>query len=515
MKQGAYLVRQVRAAEEAAMTIMPEGELMQAAARGLLEQCLLALRERGGVLETRVLALIGTGNNGGDTLWAATGLLNKGAIVTAVSMGGQMHAAGSAAFVAAGGTVVLATDANPQEFLTGVALVLDGIVGIGGSGALREPAVTWSRAIALADAWVIAIDVPSGVDADTGAVADPQRAVTADATVTFGCLKPGLLVEPGKSMAGSIAVVDIGLGDYLQTPDVQVMGLADAAAWVSPPIGPDYKYSRGVASIAAGSSQYRGAAFLSTSAARAGTAGMVRLLDREDGVAPAVVDHFWDVVLADQVADPKVTAWGVGPGLGTDEAAVNLLCQVLQEPCPVVIDADALRLMADPTARPRQVLGQRVSDGLVTIMTPHEGEFRGLGYSSHMLSTNRIDAARQAAADLGVIMVLKGPGTIITGPWGVTYVDTQGRPELGTAGSGDVLTGFMTALLARAHVAGVLRHDGASQNPLTIDIATQVAAAGVAIHGVAGRLAARDGQPVTGQDLALALPAAVAFVREQ
>lgn len=509
MTEGVYPVAQVRAAEQALMAALPDGELMQRAAQGLLVECVGALNDRDGVIGAHVVALIGTGNNGGDALWAATGLLDRGAQVSAIQLGATIHAAAAEAFGRAGGRIMDTESVDPLAGLTGIDLVIDGIIGIGGSGAVRDPALRWVRAAQASGAYVVAVDVPSGVDADTGAIADRQAVVTADLTVTFGCMKPGLVVAPGCEVTGRVVVIDIGLGDYLPEPQIRMLGPDDCAEWVGPPALNDYKYSRGVAGVVAGSTRYRGAAFLCTAGARAGTAGMVRLLDRGDGIADAVVDRFWDVVTAEEIADPRVTGWAIGPGLGTDHTAEELLCEVLSQPLPVVVDADALRLLTDPQSRPRQLLRTRAARADVTVLTPHEGELAGLGYSSASLSADRIQVAQRAAEDLGCIVVVKGPGTLIADNSGAVFVDVHGGPALATAGSGDVLTGVMGSLLAGGFASSTRRRS--EWNPAT---ASQIVAVAVAVHGIAGQIAGTGGLPVTAQDIALALPQAVASLRD-
>ncbi|MDT4920704.1 MAG: ADP-dependent NAD(P)H-hydrate dehydratase / NAD(P)H-hydrate epimerase, partial [Pseudonocardiales bacterium] len=199
--KGVYTVEQVRAAEEALLARMPAGALMARAAQGLAVECAALL---GRVYGARVALLVGAGNNGGDALYAGADLARRGAAVRALLLDpDRAHAGGLAALQRAGGRVVPATSAQ----LAGADLVVDGIVGIGGTGGLR-PAAT-ELAAAAADLLTVAVDVASGVDADTGAV--DGAAVAADVTVTFGALKPGLLVGAGAAHTGELRLVDIGL----------------------------------------------------------------------------------------------------------------------------------------------------------------------------------------------------------------------------------------------------------------------------------------------------------------
>ncbi len=500
---GVFDVAQVRAAEEALMATLSDGELMQRAAQGLEMICvdqILALR--GTVIGAQVAVLVGSGNNGGDALWAATGLAQRGAKVCAYAMSDQVHSEGAAALVAVGGRIidVHELDADPHIEAD---LILDGIVGIGGSGALRPPADSYARAASASSALIIAVDVPSGVDADTGAVADADSCIEADLTVTFGCLKPGLLLAPGRFQVGEVTLVDIGVAEMLPIARCQVLDDSSIADFLTPPSDADYKYSRGVVGVVAGSAHYRGAALLATGAARYGNAGMVRFVERDQHLATMVVQQFWDVVVAQGFDDPRVTGWIIGPGMGTDDEALRTLVELLETSTPVVIDADALRLLAHANAR--EALRARADAGGITVLTPHEGEFTGLGFElARGAQSDRRAAAAHAAATLGSVVVLKGPGTITAAPSGVTYIDVCGGAELGTAGSGDVLSGFMGAMVASV---------SAQRRQLNLDQTAEIAAAAVAVHGQAGALAARQGAPVTARDILSSLPGAIAEVR--
>jgi hydroxyethylthiazole kinase-like uncharacterized protein yjeF len=495
-----YDVATVRAAEEAVMAGLPEGALMERAATGLADACATLMRDLGlRIAGARVVLLIGSGNNGGDALYAGAQLARRGARVDAVLLGERSHAGGLDALVEAGGAV--APQAATDQVIARADLILDGILGIGGRGALRAEAARCATLAAESGALVVAVDIPSGVDADTGAVADPAAAIDADATVTFGCLKPGLLLSRGRDHAGAVLLVDIGLDDALPPAGLHALDPLDLADSVPEPGPSDYKYSRGVVGIAAGSARYRGAAFMATGSARHGNVGMVHVLDRGDGLAEALVDEFWDVVIAaDAPASvTRTNAWVVGPGLGLDVDGRSLLRDVLNVDAPVVVDADALRMLRQPPASDSLSTRKRP-----TVLTPHEGEFAALGFAIGTgEDEDRLGSARQAARELGAVIVLKGPGTVIASPSGAAYIDTWGTPDLGTAGSGDVLAGLMAALLAGA----------AARGDVDIDDAAWIAAAAVGVHGLAGRLAAQGGRPVTAPDIIAAIPDAIGLVR--
>ncbi|MFD5581636.1 NAD(P)H-hydrate epimerase, partial [Streptomyces pseudogriseolus] len=203
----AYSVETVRAAERELMARLPEGALMQRAAAGLAAACADVL---GRVYGSRVVLLVGSGDNGGDALYAGARLARRGAGVRAVLLApGRAHAGGLAALRRAGGSVAEA-GASGVRLVEQADLVVDGIVGIGGKGGLREEAVPWAEAARRGRGVVVAVDLPSGVDADTGEVRG--AAVRADVTVTFGAYKPGLLIDPAREYAGVVRFVDIGLG---------------------------------------------------------------------------------------------------------------------------------------------------------------------------------------------------------------------------------------------------------------------------------------------------------------
>jgi hydroxyethylthiazole kinase-like uncharacterized protein yjeF len=454
--KSAHTVAQVRAAEAALMPLLPAGALMQRAATGLATAC---ARRLGRVYGQRVVLLVGAGNNGADALWAGAQLAARGAQVTAVCVGHPVPDA-FAALRRAGGRV------GTADSIGSAALVVDGLVGIGGRGGLRPDAAAVAAAVASAAAMcdVVAVDVPSGVDADTGAVAG--TAGRADLTVTFGTLKPGLLVGAGRTRAGALHLVDIGLGPYLPHPTAEVLEDADVASLLPAGEAASDKYTRGVVGVAAGSPSYPGAAVLAVGAAVRAGAGMVRFA----GVRHAAeqVRTRWPEVVVhegqgdDVLAAGRVQAWVVGPGLGTDERAAATVEAVLAADVPVLVDADALSVCAQHPAWLRRRSAE-------TLLTPHDREYARFGTD---VGADRIAAARALAADLGVTVLLKGDATVVAAPGGSTRVNPTGSPVLATAGTGDVLSGGCGALLAQ----GLPALDAGSL--------------GAYLHGRAGALAA-------------------------
>ena len=454
--RGVHTVEQVRAAEDALMARLPDGALMARASYGLALQCAQLLGQTYGA---RVVLLVGAGNNGGDALYAGAYLARRGAAVTALLLDpDRAHAAGVDALRAAGGR----TAPPSVSAVVDADLVLDGIVGIGGSGDLRPAAVPLAEAAR--DVTTVAVDIPSGVDADTGAAG--EHAVRADVTVTFGTLKPGVVVGPGAQHCGELRVVDLGLEATLPRPDTMVLESFDVAALLPTPGGSDDKYTRGVVGLVSGSAAYPGAGVLSTGSAISGGAGMVRYA----GTAADAIRAAYPEVVVQEGARPsslRVQSWVAGPGMGTDDAARDLLADVLSTDAPVLVDADGITVLGE---HPELLRGR----GAATVLTPHDREFARIADGP---SADRLGSARAAAAALGATVLLKGDCTIVAAPDGRAWVNPTGTPWLGTAGSGDVLSGLIGSLLA----SGL-------EPPLA-------AAVGAYVHGVAGQLAATDGPP--------------------
>jgi hydroxyethylthiazole kinase-like uncharacterized protein yjeF len=319
---------------------------------------------------------------------------------------------------------------------------------------------------------VLAVDLPSGVDPDTGAVTGP--AIRAEVTVCMGGYKPGLLVGAGRLHAGEIRLVDIGIAAALPLPAIRQ--LEDADVGIRRPGPDDDKYTRGVVGVAAGSAAYPGAALLCTGSARLGGVGAVRYAGH---AAREVVRRYPEVLVTDTVAEAgRVQAWVVGPGLGDAEDAIQSLTTVLRSEVPIVVDADGLNLLAGR----RQLLERRSAP---TVLTPHDREFERLFGE---VGEDRISAARRAAAEAGATVLLKGFVTVVAEPDGSCYLNPTGNPALATAGSGDVLAGLVGSLLATGCPPG------------------RAAATAAYLHGRAAARAARHG-PVLAGDLVAALGA--------
>ncbi len=446
-----YTADAIRAAEAPLLASQPEGTLMRRAAYGLAGVVAAELRCRtGGIAGRTICAVVGSGDNGGDALWAATFLRRRGVQASAVLLApDRTHRRALAAFRKAGGRIDETIPATTD-------LVIDGVVGISGRGALRPDAAAVFTATG---APVVAVDLPSGIDVHTGAAEGAH--VTAAVTVTFGGLKPVHALAD----CGRVELIDIGLD--LPTSDILGLDAADIAdCWPIP--GPrDDKYSQGVTGVMAGSATYPGAAILCTGAAVAATSGMVRYA----GTAAAEVVSHWPEVIAtsDRESAGRVQAWVVGPGLGTDESAAEALRWALQTDLPVLVDADALTLLA---AAPELAADRRAP----TVLTPHAGEFARLAGGPP--GADRVSATRGLADRLGATVLLKGNVTVIADPGSNTvYLNPAGQSWAATAGSGDVLSGVIGALLAAGLPAG------------------RAAAAGAFVHARAARAAAEDPGP--------------------
>ncbi|GAA3136444.1 NAD(P)H-hydrate dehydratase [Streptosporangium carneum] len=493
----AYTSDQIRAAEATLMAKLPEGTLMDRAATGLAVACAAMLD---GVYGSRVVLLVGSGDNGGDALYAGARLAARGARVEAVLAGARVHEAGLAALRRAGGRVTdirAAASANGGDaarlaavsgdgwetavraLLQAADLVVDGLVGIGGAGALREPYATLVGLTHDAPCEVVAVDVPSGVDAAGGRV--EGNAVRADVTITFGAYKVGLLVAPGAQYAGRVELVDIGLGPYVPEPEATALTGADVAPLLPRPDARSDKYSRGVVGVAAGSHRYTGAAVLAVGGAVRAGAGMVRYAGVAEPVAQvrarwpeAVITELEPGQGVDEVG--RVQAWVLGPGLGTDSEALALARSVLASDVPVLVDADALTLVSQDRSLLRRAAP--------TLVTPHAGELsRLLGTPRATIEADGLEHARRAASELGVTVLLKGSTTLVAEEGLPVRVNLTGSPWLATAGTGDVLAGIAGTLLA----AGLSAYDAAS--------------CAAHLHGIAGG----DG-PLSAWDVLEAVP---------
>jgi ADP-dependent NAD(P)H-hydrate dehydratase / NAD(P)H-hydrate epimerase len=425
----AYCVDKIRSIEERAIAVEGVDPLMQRAAAAVATCASDLLRSsEGGCYGRHVLIMVGAGNNGGDALFAGVRLARRGVRVTAVRCLGTPHPGGHAALLAAGGQLVDLDDAIKDLDYD---LVIDGILGIGGRPGLPDQIGRLIQSVEQRSIPMIAVDLPSGVAADTGAV--PGAAVRATRTVTFGELKPCHLLQPALSHCGVITVVDIGLGtDHEESPDLLGMDEDDLArAWPYPNEHSD-KYSRGAVGVDTGSDQYPGAAVMSVYGAVYGGAGYVRYLGAERPSA-TISEQLPNVVFS----PGRVQAHLFGSGWGDRADGAELLARAAKEGLPAVVDADGLGYLPKPA--PANWL-----------LTPHAGELgRLLGRERSWVEEDPVRAVTTAATQTGATVLVKGAAQVVAAPdGGPVLVAMPGSAWTAQAGSGDVLGGVCAALLA-------------------------------------------------------------------
>jgi ADP-dependent NAD(P)H-hydrate dehydratase / NAD(P)H-hydrate epimerase len=489
--------RAMAAADEATIASgIPGFTLMERAGRAVARASIAMAGRRYGA---RVAIVCGKGNNGGDGFVAARVLHRQGLSVRCLLMAEESEYKGDAAahLIEMKRAGVHAHPFEPR-LLDGCDVIVDAIFGTGFRGRADGSAATAIEAINARDARVLAIDIPSGVSGDTGAVEGP--AVRAERTIAIAAQKLGTVLPPGAGHAGRAEVVDIGIDPG--PASVQVPDAPDISALLPERARDAHKRSSGSVLVLGGSEGMSGAALLTARAAARMGAGYVTLVTTAyvDQAKAALIPEAVSRVLSDRTElGPEVLdefaadfdrahAVALGPGLGQGSRQRDLIETALSEiEVPLVIDADALNALAEDSAP----LGKRTN---ATVITPHPGEMAALlGLSGAEVQADRLGVARRAASDFGCVVVLKGAGTIVAQPDGPTIVNPTGGPELATAGTGDVLTGVIAALLGEG-----IEPFGAAM-------------AGVFVHGLAGGVAGRvaEGRGVVAWDVAESLPTAV------
>jgi ADP-dependent NAD(P)H-hydrate dehydratase / NAD(P)H-hydrate epimerase len=425
----AYCVDKIRSIEERAIAVEGVDPLMQRAAAAVASSASdLLLSSAGGRYGRHVMIMVGAGNNGGDALFAGVRLARGGVRVTAIKCLGTPHSAGQAALITAGGRLL---DLDDSAVDMDCDLVIDGILGIGGRPGLPDPVARLVQSVDDRGIAIVAVDLPSGVAADTGAM--PGAAVRATRTVTFGELKPCHLLQPALSHCGDITVVDIGFGtDHEETPDL--LGIDEnelARSWPYPTARSD-KYSRGAVGVDTGSDQYPGAAVMSVYGAVYGGAGYVRFLGAKRP-ATTISEQLPNVVFS----PGRVQAHLFGSGWGERADGAEVLARAADEGLPAVVDADGLGYLPKPA--PANWL-----------LTPHAGELaRLLARERNQVEADPVGAVRAAAHQTGATVLLKGASQLVASPdGGPVLVAVPGPAWTAQAGSGDVLGGVCAALLA-------------------------------------------------------------------
>jgi hydroxyethylthiazole kinase-like uncharacterized protein yjeF len=432
--------------------------------------------------EGRVVGAIGGGNNGADAVVA---------LRTLKALGRDVAAFGSRAVIDRSALThgwELPFHDSPEDACGDASVVVDGLLGTGASGPVRESTATLIEVINAAGRPVVAVDGPSGVDLATGRVG--AVAVRAALTVTFGAIKQGLLLFPGREHAGRILLAEVGFPPM----DSSLEAAAMSDAWARhclPRVAPDaHKGRMGLVAVVAGRHGFAGAAIMASMAAlRAGTGG-VRLVSTEDNRAllQAAVPEAVFIARSDSALEARLkgtTAIVIGPGVGTDDDAAALLERILTLQLPAVVDADAITLLAS-----RPDLRGRVSRAHC-VLTPHPAELgRLLGCSTEDVLADRPATARAAAADMGAVVLAKGAPSLVALPDGRVLFGTTGHSGLATGGMGDTLAGVIGAFLGSGLAPG--------------------RAAGAGLH-FAGRAAeaAGKGRGLLPRDVAEALPGAL------
>ncbi|MCK4838235.1 MAG: NAD(P)H-hydrate dehydratase [Desulfobulbaceae bacterium] len=446
---------------------IPETVLMENAGIGTVQ----AIMESYGALDGRtVLIAAGQGNNGGDGLVIARHILQRGGLPFIFLMGDPTKLKGAAAVnfkITQNLKIPIYTITSDeqlqslQNFLPECDLIIDAIFGIGLKRAVKDHFAKTIELINQAPLPVISVDIPSGLDSDTGT---PKGiCIAATLTVTYGLAKPGHFTGLGPEMTGALVVVDISIPPIvIEEADLQVEVLENHSVSCSLPTRPNtsHKGTYGHLLVLAGSRGKTGAALLCARGALRSGAGLVTI------ATPIDLNHIYETALAEAMTLPLTTsgkgyvadidydelskaletkeALVIGPGLGQEEATGQLVSRLYRkQKLPMVVDADALNLLAGDS-------GQLTKPPGIRILTPHPGEMARLtGKTTKEIQANRLEIARDFAVEHNIFIVLKGANTIIADPNGRAAINVTGNPALAIGGSGDVLSGFIGSMLAQ------------------------------------------------------------------
>jgi len=465
---------------------IPSLVLMENAGRNIAEVMADEIED---LAEAQILVVSGKGNNGGDGLCAARHLIHMGVLVEVFIIGARDEISAEsevqAKFLEEMGEEIHYLDSEDalEELETSLVysdIVLDAILGIGVSGAPRGLYKSAIEAVNKSQALVIAADVPSGVNADTGHVTS-ETAIQADLTITIEFPKVGLLLYPGSEYAGDVISTPIGYPEQL-ADEIEAEALLIEEPFVHavmPMRQPhSHKGTYGKLLLIAGSTGMSGAAMMAGEAALRSGLGLL-YMGYPQSLSQVIESNIWEAVkiplteedgalseasalrIKNTIESLKIDALAMGPGLSQRLPITKLVQDLLGTiEIPVLIDADGINALANPD-------GLKLLKSLKTsaILTPHPGEFAKLsGNSVEDIEADRIDSAKSFASKHGVVLVLKGTPTVIGLPDGTAFVNTTGNSGLATGGSGDVLTGIIGGLLAQgleaqfAAAAGVYIH---------------------------------------------------------
>ncbi|MDB5034597.1 MAG: Bifunctional NAD(P)H-hydrate repair enzyme [Chlorobi bacterium] len=484
---------------------IPGPVLMENAARGATD---MLSRMLGGLRGKRIAILCGRGNNGGDGIAMARHAINAGALADVILIHPPEELSPDAALqhrilAAFAPDSITVWSGPPGEGRACYDAVVDAMLGTGTAGSLREPygdAVAWSASV---NAAKLAVDIPTGIDSDTGAA--EGRFFMATATATMAALKPGLLLGRGAGAAGDVRVIDIGTPVSLYADaGIALIDAECAAAGIGEMKQGGNKYDRGKVLVIAGSGGMTGAAVMASEAALHAGAGLTllalpaRALPIPQSIAPEIMtlslpsdeagafaaDAFDGIIGKSE----SYGAIAVGPGLSRSPEAARAVRGLVAggRSAWIVLDADGLNAFAGDA----DALRDHES---ALVITPHHGEMaRLLGLKSEEIDSDPVGHARDAARRINGIVVLKGAPTVVAEPGGKAFINSAGNPGMGTGGTGDVLTGTIAALLARGDSAG----------------GTAGVLAAVYLHSLAGDLAAaaKSVHAITATDIIHFLP---------
>ncbi|MGL4525961.1 MAG: NAD(P)H-hydrate dehydratase [Aestuariivirga sp.] len=433
---------------------VPSLALMERAGRAVAEEIVRRFGAR------PVLVLCGPGNNGGDGFVVARYLRRWGWPLRLALLGPRDTLTGDAATMAARWTGAVEQGVD----VTGAGLIVDALFGAGLSRPVPEEIV---RAVSAAGVPVVSVDVPSGLDGTTGAARG--AAIRADVTVTFFRKKPGHLLMPGRDLCGELVVADIGLPAAVLA-EIEPKQRENAAPHLPRAAAQGHKYGRGHALVVSGGPLNTGASRLAAEAALRSGAGLVTLRGRADALAVHATQvsaiMLSDAELASLLADRRRNAVCIGPAAGRGAETRSKVETVLMSGAAAVLDADALTAFEEEAERLFRLVA--MVPGRPVVMTPHDGEFSRLFKGLYEESDSKLERARTAAHVSGAVIVLKGADTVIAQPNGKARINANAPPWLATAGSGDVLAGIVTGLLAQgmsgfeAAAAGVWLHGAAA-----------------------------------------------------
>ncbi|MBL4612704.1 MAG: NAD(P)H-hydrate dehydratase [Emcibacter sp.] len=451
--------------------------------------------------QEKTLVLCGPGNNGGDGFVIARHLKDAGWSVTLALLGSVEALSGDAALMAQrwdGAILPLTSDVIGDHDI-----VVDAIFGAGLCRAIEGPAADVINEINRLDLTVVAVDVPSGVEGNSGQIRG--AAFRANSTVTFFRKKPGHLLYPGREYCGEVTVTDIGILERVVQAIAPKTHRNDPALWRNQfprMAATDHKYNRGHAVVISGGAASGGAARLAAGAALRIGAGLVSVACPPDAVLahaaqltavmikPFAKDKSGDI--ADLLKDERLTHWGVGPGGGVTAQTKSHVLNILAAGRGCVIDADGLSVFAQ---KPSQLFDALKAMDQTPVLTPHEGEFARLfpDLKAGTPGYDKLEAARKSAVRSGAVILYKGADTVIASPDGRAVINDNAPPTLATAGSGDVLTGLCLGLMTQGMAS------------------FEAACAAVRIHGAA---ATAFGPGLISQDIEGQIPSILSYISE-